>query len=110
MFRYNFLKANRRTGSLKIPFRPELLAGRTIRVPSKNIIAYVDSVTHSFIPKKSATTSLGLKFIRASDVVTNDLPPRYKRATGYISTPIENQYGLFVPAGTFDYTALAAKA
>lgn len=102
-FTYDKMKGTRKQGKLSIVPRPEIRAGRTIRIPHLSIIAYVLSVTNTVVPKKSATTTLTLGFIRNAD--TQPKSSRYGRA--YELSEVENAYGAFVPAGTFDFTSLS---
>jgi len=107
-FLYNRLWGMRITASCVILPRPELKQGRTIRIPYKNIIAYASSVSHTVIAKKTATTTLNLTFVRSTD-----LPAPPPEATGVPTSKynhtssessIEAKYGLFTPAGTYDFT------
>ena len=114
-FVYNYLKMARRTATLTIPGRPEMVQGRTIRIPNKNLIAYVDSISHGFIPKKRFVTVLSLKGLREADSSyqpknkNKKVPARYERNSGrYPYSTYEKAFGAFVPVGTFDFTQLGA--
>lgn len=102
-FTYDRLKGMRKQAKLTIVPRPEIRQGRTIRIPYKNLIAYVLGVTNSVIPKKSASTTLQLAFLRSA---TMDIK---KSRLVHVSdqSSVEKKYGSFVPAGTFDFTELA---
>lgn len=101
-FVYDKLKGMRKQAKLTILPRPEIRAGRTIRIPHKNLIAYVMNVTNSVMPKKSASTTLSLAFIRNADLD----PENSRFGRTYDSSEVEAAYGSFVPAGTFDFTSL----
>jgi len=101
-FVYDRLKGMRKQGKLTILPRPEIRAGRTIRIPHKNLIAYVMSVTNSVMPKKSASTTLALAFIRNADLD----PENSRFGRTYDASEVEAAYGSFIPAGTFDFTSL----
>lgn len=53
--------ANRSTGSVTIPGRPELRLGLPVYIESKDCFYYVHSISHSFSFGSSFTTTLGLK-------------------------------------------------
>lgn len=101
-FCYDKLKGMRKQAKLTIIPRAELRAGRTIRIPYKNLIAYGLSVTNSVMPKKSASTQIQLGFIRSADI---DIE---KSRFSHIDpkSAIEEAYGSFIPSGTFDFTSL----
>jgi len=53
--------ANRFTGSITIPGRPELRLGLPVYVESRDCFYYVHSISHSFAFGSSFTTTLGLR-------------------------------------------------
>jgi len=101
-FVYDKLKGQRTQAKLTIVPRPEIRAGRTIRIPYKNLIAYVTSATNSVVPKKSASTTLQLSFIRSAEYD----PEKSRFSFDGLTSIVEQKYGSFIPAGTFDFTAL----
>ena len=56
--------AERRTGSITIVGRPELRMAMPVYIPFKNMIYYVNSITHNFTYGETFTTTLGLTYGR----------------------------------------------
>ena len=54
--------AERRTGSITITGRPEIKMAMPVYIPFRNMIYYVNSVSHSFSFGESFTTTLGLTY------------------------------------------------
>ena len=101
-FVYDRLKGMRRTGTLSILSRPEIVQGRTIRIPHKNIIGYISSIAHDTKAKKSDQTTCNLTFVRSADIKDEGQDTRFFHDYNY--SKIESSLGGFVPAGTFDFT------
>jgi len=56
--------AERRTGSVTIVGRPEIRMAMPVYIPFRNIIYYVNSITHNFAYGETFTTTLGLTYGR----------------------------------------------
>lgn len=56
--------AERRTGTVTVPLRPELRVAYPVYISNKNDIYYVNSVEHSFVWGQQATTTINLTYGR----------------------------------------------
>jgi hypothetical protein len=71
--------ANRFTGNVTIPGRPEMRLGFPVYIESLDCFYYVTSISHSYSPGSSFTTSLGLRAKRerfsSTDLITRNGTP-----------------------------------
>lgn len=100
---YSKLKAMRTTGSLTILPRPEIMQGRTIRIPHINVIAYIKTVSHVLTARKSAATVLGLVYVRSAVTATSD---NDQFSIFDSANEIEKKYGYFTPCSSLNYALM----